>query len=197
MTPQLETERLLLRLPRRDDVDALAAVFADPDAMRFIGSGRTLTRRETVESVERMIARFTSDGFGLFSVERRADGRMIGRVGLLAWDPATWTPGTRAELGDRAEIEIGWTLARDAWGNGYATEAAAAVRDWAFGELALRRLVSLIQPGNAGSIRVAEKLGARLEREIVTGSGQHALLYAVQHRPNRTGAKVPLTSSPR
>jgi hypothetical protein len=70
------------------------------------------------------------DGFGKLSVVRREDGAVLGRIGLLVWDPKTWVPGTRAEIGDSVEIEIGWQLRRDAWGAGYATEAARAVREW-------------------------------------------------------------------
>ena len=177
---ELTTNRLLLRVPRASDLDALARILADPEVTRFLGSGRPLERSEAEQSLANMIHAFEVDGFGLFAVERRDDGELLGRAGLLPWDPATWTPSTRAELGQRAEIEIGWTLARERWGKGYATEAALAIRDWALGTLRLNRLVSLIQPGNTASIRVAEKLGERLEREIETGGGQRALLYALE-----------------
>jgi RimJ/RimL family protein N-acetyltransferase len=112
-------------------------------------------------------------------VERRSDACVLGRVGFLVWHADEWRTGTRAEFGDRAEVEIGWLLAREHWGDGYATEAAVAARDWAFTELGLPRLVSLILPGNDRSVRVAEKLGETYERDVTTIHGQTTLLFAV------------------
>jgi RimJ/RimL family protein N-acetyltransferase len=93
------------------------------------------------------------------------------------WDTATWRFGTRAELGAQGEVELGWTLGREHWGHGYATEAARAVRDWAFRELRLTRLISIIHPDNAASIRVAERLGAHHERDIESGWVAPARIY--------------------
>jgi RimJ/RimL family protein N-acetyltransferase len=177
----LETERLQLRTPTSDDAAELADIYGDPEVMRFIGAGTPLSPDQTARAIETMVRRWQLDGFGLFSV-RRDDGRLIGEIGLLAWNPADWSTGSRSEIGETAEIEIGWTLRREHWGLGYATEAATAVRDWALGELRLERLISLIQPGNAASIRVAEKLGERYERDIVTIGGQTAHVYALSAR---------------
>jgi RimJ/RimL family protein N-acetyltransferase len=176
-TPVLETGRLVLRPPEASDLDQFAAVVSDPDVVRFIGSGRPATPDAAAATIERDLTAWRKDGFGRFAVIRREDERFIGRVGLLAWDPVTWTHSTRTEIGERAEIEIGWTLARDAWGNGYATEAALAVRDWAFREIRPRRLISLIHPENDRSKRVAEKLGERHERDVVVASGNTAELW--------------------
>ncbi len=162
---QLETERLILRRPRHDDVDALAATFGDPEVMRYIGSGRTATRDDVVRSVDAMLERHEADGFGMLVVERREDGRLVGRCGLLVWDAETWTPSTLRDARS-PEIEAGWTLGREFWGSGYATEAALAVRDFALHELGRRRLISLIHPANVRSIRVAEKLGMSYERDV-------------------------------
>jgi RimJ/RimL family protein N-acetyltransferase len=147
--------------------------------MRYIGDGRTRGHEEAVRWVETDQRRWTLDGFGKFAVVRRTDGRLIGRVGLSAWDPETWAHSSRAEIGPHAEIELGWTLLRDAWGAGYATEAAQAVRDWALDELALARLISLIHPDNARSQRVARRLGETHERDIVTARGHPAQLWAL------------------
>lgn len=75
-------------------------------------------------------------------------------------------PGTRRELGDAAELELGWTLESSAWGHGFATEAASAIADWAFRELQPSRLISLINPDNARSLRVAQNLGERYQRDV-------------------------------
>ena len=174
---QLETERLVLRPPREDDLDALVPIYGDAEVMRYIGSGDAWTRSRSAEAIARWTSYWDADGFGMLAVIRREDGELIGDVGLLAWDPATWEHGTRAAIGPSAEIEIGWTLGRDAWGRGYASEAAFAVRDWARDELGLRRLISLIHPDNARSIRVAEKLGERYERDVVV-SARPARLYS-------------------
>jgi RimJ/RimL family protein N-acetyltransferase len=175
---QLETERLLLRPLSEDDLDAIAPLYGDADVMRYIGAGVPWTRHRAAEAIDRWTSYWAADGFGMLAVVRREDDALIGDVGLLAWNPDTWSHGTRASIGPGAEIEIGWTLGRDAWGRGYATEAARAVRDWARDELGLERLISLIHPENAASIRVAEKLGERYEREVVV-SGRPARLYAV------------------
>ena len=93
-------------------------------------------------------------------IERRDDGAFVGRAGILVWDSRTWTQTTERAGGSYAQPELGWALVREHWGNGYATEAARAVRDWARRERDVGRLVSLIAPGNARSQHVAERLGA-------------------------------------
>jgi RimJ/RimL family protein N-acetyltransferase len=173
---KLQTERLSLRPPTDDDLDAVAEIHGDPEVMRYIGPGEPWSDARAELGLSRWKAYWAADGFGMFVVERRGDERVLGDVGLLAWDPETWTPGMLAAIGPDAEIEIGWTLARDAWGNGYATEAALAVRDWARAEHGFDRLISLIHPDNAASIRVAEKLGARYERDVEV-AGRPARLY--------------------
>jgi ribosomal-protein-alanine N-acetyltransferase len=87
------------------------------------------------------------------------DGRWLGRTGILVWDSRTWTHTTFAEAGEDAQPELGWALAREHWGMGYATEAAGAVREWAYDDLGVGRLISLIAPANVRSQRLAERLG--------------------------------------
>jgi RimJ/RimL family protein N-acetyltransferase len=117
---------------RIEDVDSLARAFTDPEVTRYVGAGQPLSLDEVSAMVERIERRFQDDGFGQLAVERREDGGVIGRVGLLPLDPHTWRFGSRKEIGPRAEI--GWTLARGAWGRGYAFEAAAAVIITSFGK---------------------------------------------------------------
>lgn len=175
----LETERLLLRAPVAADAEALAPMYADPEVMRYVGDGRPLTRAETERSVKRMIQRWEADGFGLFTAVRKDDGAVIGRVGLLVWNTDTWEPTTRAEAEDgRTEVEVGYTLGRDYWGRGYATEAAGAVRDFALRELGADRLIALIIHGNTASENVARKLGLEYERDILLGR-REAQLFAM------------------
>jgi RimJ/RimL family protein N-acetyltransferase len=176
----IETERLLLRLPELTDADAIYRHLSDPEVMRWIGvNGEPGTRADAVERAERWQRNWQLDGFGHFIAVRRDTGDVIGRVGLLCWDPQTWRNGTRTEIGDDAEIELGWTLERTVWGYGFATEAAAAVRDWALREVQPRRLISLIHPENVRSIRVAEKIGERYQQDIVMHHGSTAQLWAL------------------
>jgi RimJ/RimL family protein N-acetyltransferase len=162
----IETERLLLRLPRIEDAPGLLEAFADPEAMRYIGDGSTTDLAGAEEAVDRWLERWDAWGIGMFVVERAEDARV-----LLRWDPETW------EIGG-SETELGWGLAREHWGHGYATEAALALRDWALGERGLTRLISLIQHENLRSVRVAEKLGERYERDVEV-RGKPTRLYSL------------------
>lgn len=174
----IQTERLLLRPPRLDDAADLAVAYSDPETVRYLGDGSTITLAEVEEAIAHWITRWDENGLGLCAIERREDGRVLGRAGFLVWDTAVWEPTTFAEAGERAQVEIGWMLAREHWGHGYATEAARALRDWAIAERGLTRLVSLIRPGNEPSIRVAERIGERHEGEVVM-RGLPALVYAL------------------
>jgi RimJ/RimL family protein N-acetyltransferase len=118
------------------------------------------------------------DGVGPFVVERRADGAFVGRAGLLVWDSRTWTHASLAEAGDDAQPELGWALVRAHWGNGYATEAASAVRDWARSDRSIDRLISLIAPANTASQHVAERLGARPEHTVELFDSGPAVIWA-------------------
>jgi ribosomal-protein-alanine N-acetyltransferase len=173
---KIETERLVLRRPRLSDAKALHAIYGDPEVMRYIGDGSTLTPAKTRAWIEKALARWKADGFGHFVIEK--DRKVIGRAGFLVWDPDEWKTGTLADLGDHAAIELGWMLAQEHWGNGYATEAAIALRNYGFKELKFERLISLITHGNDASVKVAERLGARYVRDV--GSGDWKVrLYAV------------------
>ena len=163
--PTLHTPRLTLRAFRADDWDALAAMSADMAVMRFLG-GRARTREEVWASMESALGQWALRGYGLFAVE--ADGVFAGRVGIL--HPADWP-----------EPELAWTIASPFWGKGFATEAAQAVRDQAFGGYGFARLVSYILPENVRSQRVAAKLGAAREGTIAL-RGFEAEVWA-QARP--------------
>ena len=149
----------------------------DEEVMRFIGLGTTSTFDEARAHVEWMQRAWAADGFGAFVVVRTSDGATLGHVGLFAWDPASWRPGIRDEIGDDAEVELGWMLSRKAWGRGYGTEAAAAARDWALAEVRPRRLISLIHPRNERSARVATKIGEHVETAVTTYLGVRTNLW--------------------
>jgi RimJ/RimL family protein N-acetyltransferase len=167
--PRLETARLLLREWRDDDLDAFAAMSADPEVMRYLGG--VLDRGDSWRRIALHAGHWALRGYGNWAVERKADGVLIGRVGL--WNPEGW-------LG----LEIGWKLARDAWGHGYATEAASAAIDWAWTTLRTPRLISVIDPRNVASVRVAERLGLRrLREEKLNGGpfdGVTVLIFAIE-----------------
>jgi RimJ/RimL family protein N-acetyltransferase len=176
--PRLETERLVLRAPSPEDVEALAPMYADPEVMRYLGDGRPLSRQDTERSVRRMIESWHADGFGLFTTVRKEDETVIGRVGLIVWDPETWQV-TNAEANGPIELEVGYTIGRPYWGLGYATEAAAASRDFALRELGAERLIALIIHGNEASENVARKLGLEYEQDIKLGR-RDAQLFALE-----------------
>jgi RimJ/RimL family protein N-acetyltransferase/pimeloyl-ACP methyl ester carboxylesterase len=151
----IETERLLLRPFTKDDAEALHAVWGDPAADRFGGPDwpRPETPAETWSYLEPIVAGQAERGYALWAVIERATGRLIGDCGLFPAD----------RVGP--DVELAYGLAPDVWGRGYATEAAGASVRTGFEELGLRRIVADVDPTNAASIRVLEKIGMRLERE--------------------------------
>jgi RimJ/RimL family protein N-acetyltransferase len=143
---QLETSRLVLRVPRADDLDPWAAMMADEEAARFIGG--VAPRATTWRGLMTMIGAWHAQGFAMFSVIEKASGRWVGRLG--PWMPEGW-PGP----------EVGWAIVRDCWGRGYATEGAEAATTWAFDHLGWDRVIHSIDPANVASQVVARKLGSR------------------------------------
>jgi RimJ/RimL family protein N-acetyltransferase len=151
--PVLETERLLLRPFREADVEPLFALMQDPDVVRYVGDRRIPTRQEVWRSVAGWIGHWALRGYGLWAIEERASGELIGRAGLI--NPMDW-PGP----------EVGYLLGRNWWGHGYATEAAQTAMDWGFEHIGFDRLISLIDPANAPSIAVALRLGETHDGEV-------------------------------
>jgi RimJ/RimL family protein N-acetyltransferase len=161
----LETERLTLRMLRESDLEAYAAMVGDPEVMRFIGNGQPLTRPFAWRNLAMILGHWQLRGYGLWAAEERASGQLVGRIGC--WNPEGW-PG----------LEVGWLLRRASWGRGYATEGARAALDFAFTRLGRPEVISLIQPDNAASIRVAERIGERLDRRVEL-MGRTALVYRI------------------
>jgi ribosomal-protein-alanine N-acetyltransferase len=142
------TPRLLLRRWRRCDLDPFARINADPQVMEHLVE--PLTRERSDALVERTEASFERNGYGLWAVEVRETGELAGFTGLvLQTFAAPFTPA----------VEVGWRLAVSAWGRGYATEAAAACLDHAFGALSMQEVVSMTSPRNTRSVAVMQRLG--------------------------------------
>jgi RimJ/RimL family protein N-acetyltransferase len=144
-------------MPRPDDADGAVEQLTDPEVMRFLGT--TVPLDAIPDVIHKWLARWNENGFGPFAIERREDGRFVGRVGLLVWDTRTWQLSTLRDAAEHGQVELGWALARSAWGHGYAHEAALAARTW-IRQQGFERLISLINPENVRSVRLAQRLGA-------------------------------------
>jgi ribosomal-protein-alanine N-acetyltransferase len=172
----LETERLLLRLLTTEDLDALAALYADPEIRRYFPDGtRTLeqTRQELNWIIDVYYARY---GYGLWATILKETGAFVGRCGLLPW-----------EIEGRTEVEVAYLLERSVWGRGLATEAARAIVDHAFATLPVERLICMLDPGNRASRNVAEKIGMTPLWEDYVDEYGPAHVYAIQRSNRRSG----------
>lgn len=166
MTVELETERLRLRQLRESDHVPLTQFYADPEMTRFLGGAADAAH--TWQWLLAAIGHWTVRGFGHFALEEKASGAFCGAVGLI-------------KHFDWPELEVGWRVVRDRQRLGYATEAARHVRDYAYGTLGAKTLVSYIDPGNEASKRVAERIGARPDGTI-TLRGETVEVYR-HHNP--------------
>jgi RimJ/RimL family protein N-acetyltransferase len=166
---ELETARLLLRRWRDDDLDELLRLNRDPRVVRYLTpGGRPMSRAETEAQLDRFRRHWQEHGFGIWAAEERASGRLVGRIGLAYH--RLWP----------AEPEVGWKLDPDVWGRGYATEGGAASLRHAFETLGSARVVSIVQPDNAPSIAVMERLGLSLDGALWWPEGTVDLLrYAL------------------
>lgn len=159
--------RLLLRRHRPDDVDALVALWTDPDVTLHMGGPRDAARvRKSLEDAARHPERDTYD---LWPVVERTSGQVIGHCGLLD-----------KEVDGAGEIELVYVIARAYWGRGYATEIARGTARHAFTSLGLERLIALITPENAASERVAVKVGMRYDHDTVRPGGNVRRVYAMR-----------------
>ena len=149
---QLETERLILRPMLQSDFEALLLIFTDPNVMAAFDHP-PFTREQMQRWLQRNLDHQKEFGYGLFSLIHKETGELIGDCGL-------------EQMEDMGAAELGYDLRSDFWNQGYATEAALAVRDYAFQVLDLPQLISLIRVGNLASKRVAEKAGMNLAEEF-------------------------------
>jgi RimJ/RimL family protein N-acetyltransferase len=148
---RIETERLLLRRLAMADLEELVALHRDPEVVRFV---RTLDRAQATERLRASEQEWEERGHGMLAVLDLASGRLLGRVGLRYWPQFQ-------------ETEAGWLLRREAWGHGYATEAARACLDWGLAKLPVPYITAMIHPENTRSARVAQRLGFKPAREDV------------------------------
>ncbi len=161
---ELTTDRLHLRPIAASDFEAHARITADPEVMRYIHAG-PLTRAEAWWNVARYVGHWQLRGYGMWGIVERASGELIGHMGFL--NPE----------GGRG-FEMGWALARGAWGRGYALEGTRAAVDHAFSALGQDHIACVIREENARSLRLAEKLGARFEEEFAE-RGARLLVYGI------------------
>jgi RimJ/RimL family protein N-acetyltransferase len=169
---ELLTDRLQLRTFRADDFEAHAEITADPEVMRFIRDG-PLSRVEAWWQIARYVGHWQLRGYGMWAVVERSTSRVIGHLGFL---------NPEGGLG----FELGWALARHAWGRGYALEGTRAAVHHAFTALERDHIACVIRPENARSIRLAERLGATLEGETEE-SGRRLVVYGIR-RPETVAA---------
>jgi RimJ/RimL family protein N-acetyltransferase len=168
--PVLKTERLSLREFASEDCDALATILSDPQTMRYYPA--PFDRAAVADWIQRNRTRYANDGYGLWAMILNSTHELTGDCGLV-----------RQSVDGVDEIEIGYHVRRDLWGQGYATEAARASRDYGFATLGADRLISLIRPENLASRRVAEKNGMTIWKEVTRANLLH-YVYAI--RQDRT-----------
>jgi len=161
----LETERLTLRKLIEEDAPILARLWSDPRVTEYEGGPRELAQ------VEKSLLEDARSGqpsaFDMWTLVEKETQQVVGHCGLI-----------EKEIEGKKEIEVTYTLAQESWSKGYATEIAVALRDYAAAKLGVTRLIALIHPGNVASVRVAEKIGMRFEREVVRPSGTVRQIYS-------------------
>lgn len=176
--PDVTTERLELRRPGSEDLDALATVFAKSEVWQF-PLGRAFTRAETATFLDNQCAHWDACGFGVWLVTERATNRLVGYAGLCV-------PMFLPEV--LPAVEVGWRFDPDVWGRGYATEAARAALDEAFTTLGLAEVCSIPQSDNLASVRVAERIGMHRDRVVTIPAndqrGELAADFFVMTRPD-------------
>jgi [ribosomal protein S5]-alanine N-acetyltransferase len=176
---ELTTERLHLRPFMLGDEAAIHAVYADPEVMRYVGHGAHRTSAETAAALRTYGDVLERHGYSFLAVVERSSGALVGDGGL------------HPLAGVGPDVELGYTLARRAWGRGYATELGRALVEYAFTVLRVPRVVAQVEPANAASRHVLAKLGMS-EREMRTAYGRRHLLYTVEaRRPPPRGSPPP------
>lgn len=165
-----ETERLILRKLVPEDGIALHKIYQDPGVLRYISGANVGTIEEEQARVHKHIRDYyTRHGHGLWATILKETGTLIGRCGILTW-----------EIEGKTELEIAYLIGKAHWGRGYASEAAQAIRDYAFNHKSVDRVISLIHPENIASQKVAEKNGMTLIRSIELLGYKDLCFYEIQ-----------------
>jgi ribosomal-protein-alanine N-acetyltransferase len=173
----IETERLILRRLTMADLDALAALYRDPEVRRYFPDG-TQTYEQTREELEWIIDVYYGQyGYGLWATIFKETGTFIGRCGLLPW-----------EIGGRTEVEVAFLLDKSYWGRGLATEAARAIVEYAFATLPVERLICMFEPENSASRSVAAKVGMTMLWDDYVDKYGLSHVYAVQRPVSHAGS---------
>jgi RimJ/RimL family protein N-acetyltransferase len=172
-TPQvkiLETNRLILRRQIMEDLDALWALYCNPEITKYIPDAPRSYEEAKEELEWFMNGHPRRPELGLWATIHKGTGKFIGRCGLLPWT-----------IEEQQEVEVAYTLAQDYWGQGLATEAAKGILQYGFEQLHLSRLICLIDPENIASQRVAEKIGMTLEKKVdgIDGDNSPTLIYSI------------------
>jgi RimJ/RimL family protein N-acetyltransferase len=154
----IDTERLLLRRWKHEDHAPFADMCGDPDVMQYIGDGSTLTAERSSRAIASFEKEWDERGFGLFAVEAKQTGQLIGFTGL------SW-PDFLPEV--LPSVEIGWRFSKPNWGKGYASEAATAALSFGVDELGITDIVSIYQIENRASARIMQKLGMIFDRKTI------------------------------
>jgi RimJ/RimL family protein N-acetyltransferase len=166
----VETSRLRLRPLQASDAEPFMEIHQDPEVIKYVllgaaPGGITVAWR----NIAMMIGHWHLRGYGPWAVSEKSTGQVIGRVGL--WNPEGW-PG----------IELGWIIRRSHWDHGFATEASRAALEWAWKNIDTDHIISVIQPDNVRSIRVAEKIGERFERADVLNEANVHIYGVLRNR---------------
>lgn len=183
--PRLETERLWLRPWNAVDAEAYARIIGDPEVMRHVGAGLRyharrrcaalvplLAEMEARRAIRELTDHWETYGFGEWAVEEKASGSLVGQIGLVYLPD--WTA-------DPTNVEVGWLLARNAWGRGFATEGGRASLAYAFEQLGMERIVSVARRANERSERVMQRLGLSLAGRIDWKGGE-VVWYAIDRK---------------
>ncbi|NIM99601.1 MAG: GNAT family N-acetyltransferase [candidate division Zixibacteria bacterium] len=171
----IETKRVILRKMTTGDLDDLLRIFSDPKVMASFG-GILFDREKMRHWVQRNLDHQERYGYGIFCAILKENGELVGACGLH-----------HVEADGLPQVELGYDFRSAYWGRGLATEAAGALRDYAFGQLGLQRIISLIRTHNKASMRVAEKIGMVREKEWTRGDIKY-YIYS-QSRQKRTPGK--------
>jgi ribosomal-protein-alanine N-acetyltransferase len=163
---KIETDRLLIRSTQETDLESLAELWTDPDVTYYMGGRRNF--EEVLNSLIEDLQYNPQPNFNLWPVIEKGTAQIIGHCGIV-----------EKEVEGESEYEIIYILAKSSWGKGFATEAAISLRDFAFKQLGLKRIIALIDPYNSSSERVAVKIGLSYEKDSIRPSGKTVKVFAL------------------